>query len=181
MKNQKKGNRVFLGLGSNIGNKRKNLINAIKLIDSHNHIEIKDISKFYLSPPYGFEEQESFINCVIEIATDLTPFDLLKVLKEMEKKLGRKPTFRWGPRIIDIDILFYEDVIINEKELIVPHPDIQNRAFVLVPMVEIDSEFFHPLLKKTVYQLMNELNIRDIMQLKQEEVEDEIFYRYCKY
>jgi len=176
MKTLRKKNRVFLGLGSNIGKKRNNLINAIRLINQQENIEVHDISKFYSSPPYGFEEQESFINCVIEIFTDLSPQELIKILKNIEKKLGRKPTFRWGPRVIDIDILFYEDFIVEEKDLIIPHPDIQNRAFVLVPMAEIDSEFIHPVFKKTIYQMMNELDLREILKLKPEEVEDEIFY-----
>jgi len=176
MKNQKRKSRVFLGLGSNIGKKRKNLINAIRLLKSHKKIELKEISKFYLSPPYGFEEQESFINCVVEIYTELPPHELLKILKNMEKKLGRKPTFRWGPRVIDIDILFYDNIILNDKNLVIPHPDIKNRAFVLVPMAEIDSEFIHPVLEKTVHELMNELDLKEILKLKPEEVENEIFY-----
>ncbi len=176
MKNLSKKNRVFLGLGSNIGKKRKNLLNAIELLKNHPKIYVKDTSKFYSSPPYGFEEQESFINCVVEILTDLTPDELIVELKNMERVLGRRPTFRWGPRVIDIDILFYENLIIEKKNLIIPHPDIQNRAFVLVPMAEIASEFIHPVFNKTIYQLMNELDLREILQLKPEEVEDEIFY-----
>ncbi len=176
MKNQKRRNRVFLGLGSNIGKKKRNILNAIELLKKNENIEVKDISKFYSSPPYGFEEQESFVNCVVEIYTDFTPQKLLEEIKKMEKALGRKPTFRWGPRIIDIDIIFYNNLILKEKNLEIPHPDIQNRAFVLVPMAEIDSEFVHPVLNKTIYQLMNELDLREILQLKPEEVRDEIFY-----
>jgi len=176
MKNQSRKNRVFLGLGSNIGKKRENLLKAIELIKNHGKIKLNDISKFYSSPPYGFEEQESFINCVVEIFTDLTPEELIIEVKSMEKTLGRKPTFRWGPRLIDIDILFYEDLVFETKNLKIPHPDIQNRAFVLVPMVDIDSEFVHPVLKKTMYQLMQDLDLREILQLRLEEVDDEIFY-----
>ena len=176
MKNQRKKSKVFLGLGSNVGDKRKNIYSAIELLKNHENIELKDTSKLYSSPPYGFEEQESFINCVVEILTDLTPQELILHLKNMEKILGRKPTFRWGPRVIDIDILFYENEIIDEKNLKIPHPDIQNRAFVLVPLNEIASEFIHPVLKKTVYELMNELDLREILQLKPEEVDYEVFY-----
>lgn len=147
---------AFIGLGSNIGNKTQNLKSAIEKL-KENQIEILNISSFYKTKPYGYTDQPEFLNAVVKIQTNLSPKELLKTLMKIERKLGRKRTIRWGPRTIDLDILFYDDLIINEKDLIIPHPDLHNREFVLKPLNEIEPEFIHPVLKKKIKQIYSEL------------------------
>ena len=128
---------VYLGLGSNIGNRLENLKNAIKLITNHQKIEISKESSIYETKPFGYTDQPNFLNMVIEINTSLNPRDLLELLLNIETKLGRKREIHWGPRIIDIDILLYGEKMINEPDLQIPHPYIDQRLFVLLPLSEI--------------------------------------------
>jgi len=169
-------NKVFIGLGSNIGNKKKNIYDALNFLRNNENIKLTRISKFYISEPYGYAFQEKFLNCVAEIYTKYKPALLLQEFKRIEKKIGRKPTFKWGPRVIDIDILFYNDLILNTENLKIPHPDIQNRAFVLIPLADLEPDFIHPILNKTVHELIQELNIDQINSLKEEEFHYEILY-----
>lgn len=126
---------IYLGLGSNLGNKRKNIKKAIKLLKEK--VTVKKISSFYRTKPVGYLDQPYFINAVIEIQTDFLPYELLKLVKSIEKELGRKKTFRWGPRLIDIDILLYQGKKLKSKILTIPHPHIFQRDFVLKPLKEI--------------------------------------------
>lgn len=151
----KKDNTVFIGLGTNLGDREKNLKNAIA--DMQKFIAIEHISSIYETQPVGYEKQGWFLNMVIQGQTQLSPRHLLKKLKAVEKKSGRKPTFHEGPRIIDLDILFYADNIISCDDLIIPHPEIQNRGFVLTPLNEIAPGFIHPKLKKKINNLLNNL------------------------
>jgi 2-amino-4-hydroxy-6-hydroxymethyldihydropteridine diphosphokinase len=157
---------VFLGLGSNIGDKKENLLKTVAKISRHKHIKLIKCSSFYKTPPVGFKEQEPFLNCVLKIETDLSIYDLLKVTQEIEKSVGRKKTFKWGPRVIDVDILFYDNDKIDEPELKVPHPLVSERAFVLLPFAEIEKEFVHPILNKTIEKLLFDLPEEDLAEIK---------------
>jgi 2-amino-4-hydroxy-6-hydroxymethyldihydropteridine diphosphokinase len=131
---------AFLGLGSNIGDKYKHLLDAILLLEEYKVIKVIKKSSFYETAPIGYTKQDSFINMVIKIETNLVPQELLKTVNEVEATLLRKRVIRWGPRTIDIDILFYDNLKINEIDLIIPHPRISERKFVIVPLLEIDSD-----------------------------------------
>ena len=146
---------IYLSLGSNIGNRKKNLEKAIAEISSNNISTIK-VSSLYETEPVG-PKQRNFYNIAGKFKTNLNPKELLKVLKQIEQKLGRTKTYRWGPRVIDIDILFYGRQIIKSKNLIIPHKEIINRVFVLVPMNEIAPNFVHPIYRKKIKILNNGL------------------------
>jgi 2-amino-4-hydroxy-6-hydroxymethyldihydropteridine diphosphokinase len=148
---------VYIGIGSNVGNRESNCRMAIERLNEKG-IEVKKTSSMYETEPWGFKDQPKFINMVIEAETRLEPERLLIVLKDIEKEMGRKETVKWGPRIIDLDILFYNDKIINQDELQIPHPYLHKRDFVLVPLSEIAPNKTHPILKKTIKELMEELH-----------------------
>ena len=144
---------IYLSLGSNIGNRKRNLEKAVAELNNNNIKEIK-ISSLYETEPVG-PKQRNFYNIAGKFKTNLNPRELLKVLKQTEQKLGRTKTYHWGPRVIDIDILFYGKQVIKSKNLIIPHKEIINRAFVLVPMKEIASNFVHPTQHKTIKNINN--------------------------
>jgi 2-amino-4-hydroxy-6-hydroxymethyldihydropteridine diphosphokinase len=146
---------IYLSLGSNIGNRKRNLRRALAELEKQDIKEIK-VSSLYETEPVG-PEQRNFYNIAGKFKTSLQPGELLKVLKEIEEKLGREKTFRWGPRVIDIDILFYGKQVIKTKNLIIPHKEIINRAFVLVPMAEISANYIHPVYKKAIKTLNKSL------------------------
>jgi len=143
---------VYLALGTNLGDRLVNLKQAIASLTPQ--MEVKAKSGVYETPPWGFEDQPKFLNQVIKVNTYLEPEPLLKHLKRLEVALGRKESFPNGPRLIDIDILFYDARIINTKKLIIPHPFLHLRRFVLVPLAEIAPGFIHPSLKIPVSQLL---------------------------
>jgi|SRR5271157_309933 len=151
---------VYLALGTNLGDRPDNLRAAIKAMS----LEIKVIaeSKVYDTPPWGYEDQPAFLNMAVKCETALEAESLLKRLKQLEVQLGREQSFRWGPRLIDIDILFYDDLILESESLIIPHPRLYERAFVLVPLADIAPDFIHPVLKKTIKELLAGTNIDDI-------------------
>lgn len=146
---------VFLGVGANVGDKKKNLEKAIEKLKR----EISDIqvSKFYETEPWAYKNQDKFLNAAIRGTTFLAPSELLKLIKLIEKEIGRVKRFKWGPREIDIDILFYDDLVHKDDSLIVPHPFLQERKFVLEPLMDLDPDFVHPIFKKTVQQLYEKL------------------------
>jgi len=146
---------AYLLLGSNIGDRRKNIENALLAIGEKN--KIVKVSSLYETESYGYKDQPYFINCCCKIETKFSPRELLIFVKEIEKKMGRKNGIRWGPRNIDIDILFYSNIVINEKDLIIPHYDLANRKFVLICLSEIAPYFVHPVLKKTVKEMFDEI------------------------
>ena len=135
-------NEVFIGLGANIGPVRENLIRAVKGIKKFAILIVA--SSLYESAPIGPQNQPNFTNAVVKIGTELSPFELLARLKELEKQIGRQKTKRWGPREIDLDILFYEDLVIDTRLLVIPHPQAHKRRFVLEPILEIDPHARHP-------------------------------------
>ncbi len=143
---------VFLGLGSNVGNRASNLHEAILLIEKNIGKAAKK-SHVYETQPWGEPNQDAFMNQVIMINTTLDPRDLLDKISRIERELGREKKEKWGPRVIDIDILFYGKRVIRDKGLEIPHPELHKRAFVLVPMMEIAPEFEHPVLDKQIDDL----------------------------
>jgi 2-amino-4-hydroxy-6-hydroxymethyldihydropteridine diphosphokinase len=150
------GNISYIGIGSNLGEKKKNCEDAIHNL-SFEGGNICSCSSFYETSAWGVHNQPSFINLVLKIETELTPYELLHCLKGIEKLLGRKETFRWGPRLIDLDILFYGSHIVKTPNLKIPHCYLHKRLFVLEPMMEIAPDFIHPLIKKSIQELYQEL------------------------
>lgn len=146
-------NTAYIAIGSNIGDRQKAMQDALKLIEKEG-IKVKKVSNFYETPPYGYTDQPPFLNGAIEVQTTLSARELLKTLLSIEKDLGRVRKFKWGPRIIDLDIIFFNNEIYNEPDLIIPHPDMQNRSFVLTPLNDICPTYLHPNLNKTVHDLM---------------------------
>lgn len=149
--------KAFLSLGSNIGDRKTNLARAIRYINiGVGHII--DLSGIYETAPWGFEADNNFLNIVIEIITDLTPHEALSKCIEIESKLGRNRSSEKGyaSRTIDIDILFYQSVIVNESDLIIPHPLLHERRFVLEPLKQIDPDFLHPVFGLTIAELLEQ-------------------------
>jgi 2-amino-4-hydroxy-6-hydroxymethyldihydropteridine diphosphokinase len=148
---------AYIGIGSNLGDKVRQCEKAIfELLKIDGHVLLAQ-SSFYKTKPIGFTRQDWFINSVIKIKTDLEPKELLRELKEVEAQLGRRTTFRWGPRTIDLDILLFDNAEVRTEELQIPHPSMQERQFVLLPLIEIDPDLVHPVLKKTVKTLSEEI------------------------
>ncbi|WP_455041617.1 2-amino-4-hydroxy-6-hydroxymethyldihydropteridine diphosphokinase [Leptotrichia buccalis] len=136
-------NKVYLSLGSNIGNRQEYIESAIELVGKTEGIKILKKSGLYETSPVGYVEQDLFLNAVIKIETDFSEREILKIINKIENELDRKREIRWGPRTIDIDILIFSDKKINETDLIIPHKEMLNRLFVLVPLIEIyDGEYF---------------------------------------
>lgn len=146
---------VIIGIGSNLGNSVLNCEKALEGISDFS--DIARVSSFYETEPVGKEDQPSFINCVAEIDTELQPHELLGRLKAVERSLGRERIEKWGPRTIDLDIVFYGDRIIDDSELCIPHPEAHLRRFVLEPLREIAPGLMHPVLHLTVSDLLDRL------------------------
>ena len=146
---------VYIGLGSNLGDRVEFLEKAAHAL-APAVIPLRS-SSIYQTPPWGYAEQPSFLNQVIQAQTDLKPEDLLKKLKQIEKDLGRVEIFRYGPRCIDLDILLYDDLVYQSDTLVVPHPQLAGRAFVLVPLNEIAPNLVHPVLKVKISELLKKL------------------------
>lgn len=147
---------AYIGIGSNLGNRRKNCLQAIDLL-MKNRIIIKKRSSMYETEPWGIKNQPYFINMVLEIDTDLSPKELLKILKNIENDIGREESFKWGPRSIDLDILLFDDLVFRENNLQIPHPLMHKRDFVLKPLCEIAPYKIHPVMKKKILDLLHDL------------------------
>jgi dihydroneopterin aldolase/2-amino-4-hydroxy-6-hydroxymethyldihydropteridine diphosphokinase len=147
---------VYIGIGSNLGNRQENCLHAIELLQKKGIIVTKR-SSLYETEPWGVKDQPRFINMAIEIETPLEPGELLKTLKNVENELGREQTLQWGPRIIDLDILLFDDIILNEDNLKIPHPLLHERDFALRPLCEIAPDVYHPLLELRIYELMKKI------------------------
>ena len=151
------GYTAYIGIGSNAGDKVLNCETAISEILKIDQHKLLGRSSFFNTRPIGYTAQDWFVNSVIKIETDLEPIDLYRMLKTIEIRLGRKETFRGGPRVIDLDLLLFDDRRIETEELQVPHPRFHERQFVLIPLSEIDPNLIHPVLKKTVGELLEEI------------------------
>lgn len=150
---------AYLSLGSNLGRPKDNCLNAIERLERHAEVRIQAKSPFYLTEPVDYLEQEWFVNGALKIETRLTAHQLLVVTRSIQNELGRKTTsIRFGPRIIDIDIIFFGNQIISVPDLIVPHPRMHKRRFVLKPICDIDPNVVHPLLDETVRDLLEKLD-----------------------
>jgi len=145
---------VYLGLGTNIGNKRKNLITAASLL-AERAGDVLIISRFYESEPWGFKSENMFLNAALKLQTDFVPVTLLSVLQQIEIEMGRteKSKGEYHDRIIDIDILLYDSLIMQKANLIIPHPLMTERKFVMEPLAEIAPTFMHPVLNLTIAEL----------------------------
>lgn len=146
---------VYFSIGTNVGKRIENLIEAVEGLQTIiQNIKISDV---YETEPWGYESQEPFLNICVVGLTVLEPEKLLKKVKSLEKEIGREETFKWGPRKIDIDLLFIDDLIIKKNDLEIPHQGIAERAFVLIPFMDINSNFMHPILKKRIQELASEI------------------------
>jgi len=145
---------IFISMGSNIGDPSENCLQALKRLEHQEDMNINRVSSLYQSPPWGKTGQPPFVNLVLEIETQLNPHQLLRCLQRQEKEMGRERKERWGPRIIDLDIIFFNQCIIATEDLTIPHPLADQRNFVLTPLKEIAQNFVHPLLSMTVSQLL---------------------------
>ena len=151
---------VFIALGSNLGERLENLQAAIRLMPPALHV--KRQSPVYETTPWGYADQPDFLNQVVRAETRLTPQELLAYIKSIEVALGRTPTFLYGPRQIDLDILFYDDLVVQTPELTLPHPRLASRAFVLCPLVDIAPDLRHPTRGETMQQLLEGLDRQGI-------------------
>ena len=158
----------YIGIGSNLGNTLQNCKYAIENLSRINGINPTRTSSFYKTEPVGIEKQNYFINAVVEITASLSARDLLQALRKIEGDMGRKREIKGGPRIIDLDLLFYGQDVIREIDLVVPHPEIHKRRFVLEPLYEIASYFIHPVFGISIRGLRDRLNDTKIVEMIKE-------------
>jgi 2-amino-4-hydroxy-6-hydroxymethyldihydropteridine diphosphokinase len=158
---------VYLSLGTNLGDRLANLTEAVAGLAPK--VRVTGQSPVYKTAPWGFAEQPQFLNQVVKGETGDPPLQLLHFLKNLEDQLGRLPSFRYGPRLIDMDILFYNDLVFDSPELIIPHPRLHERAFVLIPLADLAPDLYHPRLGKTVKELLSESDLSGIEPYSQPE------------
>lgn len=156
---------AVISIGANIGERKNNIRSAILKMGGSGIVI--NCSKPYRTRPYGKTDQPCFINMAVTLRTGLEPVELLNSLQKIENELGRIRTVRWGERTIDLDIIFYDSLVMSEGRLSIPHPDMQNRCFVLRPLLDICPEFVHPVLKKTVAEMYDELQLRAVFRSDQ--------------
>jgi 2-amino-4-hydroxy-6-hydroxymethyldihydropteridine diphosphokinase len=149
--------RAYLSIGSNLGGRVENCVIAVARLSRSRDVDVLGVSSVYETEPWGKSDQPDFMNVVVELDTEMAPRALLEACKEIEEVMGRVPGERWGPRVIDLDILLYEDRVLQDEDLIVPHPRMHQRRFVLQPLAEIAPGALHPLLKKTASELLEDL------------------------
>lgn len=151
---------AYISVGSNLGDRLEYINRALKMLNEQEDIKVTRISSFYETEPVGYEEQGKFINAAFALETKLQPGELLGLLQSIESALNRVRTRRWGPRTIDLDILFYDDLILNDPDLTLPHPRLTERAFVLIPLAEIAPLLVHPVTGKTISYHLEALDDR---------------------
>ena len=146
---------VYLSLGSNLGDREVNLQNAITKLAAF--VEVVDLSNIYETEPQELKKQRSFLNMTVKILTQHKPYDILRKIHKIEKELKRKRIIKYGPRTIDIDIIYFDDIVLQDEKLTIPHSKMQNRSFVLKPLSEIDQGYIHPINGKTSTQMHDEI------------------------
>lgn len=157
---------AYIALGSNMGNRKEYLDTAVRKLGEIRTCEVKKVSSFIETPPYGVTEQADFLNGCLELRTTLDPEELLEELHRIENEAGRERIFRWGPRTLDLDLIFYDDIILQEDGLCIPHVEVQKRKFVLEPLCEIAPYKRHPVYGKTVYEMLENLMRKGETQLR---------------
>jgi len=158
-------NKAYLGLGTNMGDRLEYLNSACILLSEYENINITKKSKIYETKAWGYTDQADFLNMCLEINTSLDEFQLLEVCGQVEQKLDRKRIIRWGPRTIDVDILFFNDIILNNEKLSIPHPRISERAFVLIPLMDLNTNLV--IKNKTIDVYLNSLSSEERGQVKE--------------
>lgn len=148
---------AYIGIGSNLESPAENCLKATEHLQAHSEVTLVARSSLYQSEPFGIADQNWFVNSTVQLTTALSPEELLQECLFIEQMMGRIRNEKWGPRIIDLDILFYDDLILKQEGLEIPHPGIAERSFVLAPMCEIAPEFIHPKLKKPIQTLLTEI------------------------
>jgi 2-amino-4-hydroxy-6-hydroxymethyldihydropteridine diphosphokinase len=169
------GNTAFIALGSNIGNRYDYLTEAIKQLAHHHEIKMVNISSIYETDPVGYEDQDLFLNMVIEVMTSLLAHELLDICLELELTLGRKRKIVWGPRTIDLDILLYNQENIETEKLIIPHPRMLERNFVMIPLSEIKPDIIIPNIDKPLEALIKELPNKEGVRLWKRKNGEDVF------
>lgn len=154
--------KTYLAFGSNMGDSKGYIEGALKDIRQHPYFRKIRVSDYFITSPYGGVEQADFVNGVLEAETMLNPRKLLNYLHQLEAQAGRERSLRWGPRTLDLDILFYEKEVVEEEDLQIPHKDMANRDFVLIPLMQLTSCFRHPITGKTVEEMVGELKERHV-------------------
>lgn len=158
-------NKAYLGLGTNMGDREEYLSSAVKLLNNNKNITVTNKSKIYETKAWGYTDQADFLNICIEIETSLDEYELLKACQDVELKLNRERIIRWGPRTIDVDILFFNDIILNNEDLYIPHPRISERAFVLIPLMDLNKNLF--IKGKVIGEYLNSLTNEERDEVKE--------------
>lgn len=161
-------NKAYLGLGTNIGDREGYLRQACEILQKHTQINILKISKVYETKAWGYTEQDDFFNICVEIETTLSPLELLEVCHLIEEKLNRVRVIRWGPRTIDVDILFFNNIISEDESLTLPHPRIKERAFVLIPLMDLNEELI--INDKLISYYLSKLSKKEIDEVKESSI-----------
>ena len=164
----RKWHRAYIATGSNMGDKKAYLDEAVEKLKNHPYCKVVKVSDYITTEPYGGVEQDVFLNGALEIKTLLYPEELLALLNRIEAEAGRERTIHWGPRILDLDILFYDDQLIQDERLIIPHPFVDERAFVLAPLADIAPDFVHPQSGETVVQMLARVYSTAVYRLPQQ-------------
>ena len=168
--------KVVLSLGSNVGDRRKTIIKTISKL--REKVKIEKVSSLYETEPWGYKNQNKFFNVVVSGETNLNPRDLLFFIKKLEKEMGRRERFRWGPREIDVDIIFYGDVILEEEDLKIPHKDYRDRDFVIIPLLEIEDEFIDPERKRKVRELFTVKTLGEVKKIEDFSFKRDVFSEF---
>ena len=168
-------NIAYLSIGSNIGNRLEIFQKALQLLDENNEISVEELSSIYETDPVGYTNQACFLNAVLKISTSLQPEELLQICLFIESQLGRKREIRWGPRTLDLDILLYNQENIETESLIVPHPRMQERAFVIIPLMELDPDIKLPNVNAALDDILNQIPDKEGVRLWKQKNGDDVF------